>query len=79
MGSINYQDRIPNNVDLGNDRRLQRALEEWQPNYLDWWMEMGPEGFQQDDVYLRTAVSVDKDGWATSTRSRCPTTAGASS
>jgi benzoyl-CoA 2,3-dioxygenase component B len=64
MGSINYQDRIPNNVDLGNDRRLQRALEEWQPNYLDWWMEMGPEGFQQDNVYLRTAVSVDKDGWA---------------
>ncbi|MCB9550679.1 MAG: benzoyl-CoA 2,3-epoxidase subunit BoxB [Myxococcales bacterium] len=64
MGSINYQERIPNNVDLGNDRRLQRALEAWQPNYLDWWMEMGPEGFQQDDVYLRTAVSVDKDGWA---------------
>lgn len=64
MGSINYQERIPNNVDLSNDRRLQRALEAWQPNYLDWWMEMGPEGFQQDDVYLRTAVSVDKDGWA---------------
>ncbi len=64
MGTINYQERIPNNVDLGNDRRLQRALEAWQPNYIDWWMEMGPEGFQQDDVYLRTAVSVDRDGWA---------------
>ena len=64
MGSINYQERIPNNVDLSTDRRLQRALEAWQPNYIDWWMEMGPEGFQQDDVYLRTAISVDKDGWA---------------
>jgi hypothetical protein len=27
-------------------------------------MEMGPEGFQQDDIYLRTAISVDKEGWA---------------
>jgi benzoyl-CoA 2,3-dioxygenase component B len=25
---------------------------------------MGPEGFQANDVYLRTAVSVDRDGWA---------------
>ena len=25
---------------------------------------MGPEGFQEKDVYLRTAVSVDRDGWA---------------
>ena len=39
-------ERIPNNVHLGDDRRLQRALERWQPNYVDWWMDMGPEGFQ---------------------------------
>jgi len=64
MGSVNYQEKIPNNVDLHQDRRLQRALEEWLPNYLDWWTEMGPDGFQRDDVYLRTAVSVDRDGWA---------------
>jgi benzoyl-CoA 2,3-dioxygenase component B len=64
MSDVNYQDKIPNNVDLHQDRRLQRALEEWLPNYLDWWMEMGPEGFQRDDIYLRTAVSVDADGWA---------------
>src|SRR5690349_9239306 len=25
---------------------------------------MGPEGFQGDDVYLRTAISVDAAGWA---------------
>jgi len=62
--SINYADKIPNNVDLGEDRQLQRALEHWQPKYLDWWREMGPEGFQGHDVYLRTAVSVDPQGWA---------------
>ena len=57
-------ERIPNNVNLSNDRRLLRALEHWLPNYLQWWKEMGPEGFQADDVYLRTAVSVEPGGWA---------------
>jgi benzoyl-CoA 2,3-dioxygenase component B len=56
--------RIPNNVNLHEDKRLQRALENWLPNYLDWWREMGPEGFQEKDVYLRTAIGVDADGWA---------------
>jgi len=51
-------------VNLKDDRRLQRALEAWQPGYIDWWMEMGPEGFQADEVYLRTAVDVGRDGWA---------------
>jgi benzoyl-CoA 2,3-dioxygenase component B len=63
MSSVN-EDRIPNNVNLSHDKRLQRALEEWQPNFISWWKEMGPFGFQQDDVYLRTAVSVTSDGWA---------------
>ncbi|MEX2408305.1 MAG: benzoyl-CoA 2,3-epoxidase subunit BoxB, partial [Rhodovibrionaceae bacterium] len=62
--AIDYQERIPNNVDLGNDRRLQRALEHWQPKFLDWWQGLGPEGFQGADVYLRTATSVDAKGWA---------------
>jgi len=57
-------DKIPNNVDLSSNRKLQRALEGWLPNYLEWWNDMGPEGFQQDLIYLRTAVSVDTDGWA---------------
>ncbi|OLD31990.1 MAG: benzoyl-CoA oxygenase subunit B, partial [Myxococcales bacterium 13_1_40CM_2_68_15] len=55
---------IPNNVDLGSDRRLQRALEQWQPNFLSWWKEVGPEGFQAHQVYLRTAISVEANGWA---------------
>jgi benzoyl-CoA 2,3-dioxygenase component B len=64
MATADYLERIPNNVDLKDNRRLLRALEEWQPKFRDWWMEMGPEGFQARDVYLRTAISVDKDGWA---------------
>jgi len=64
MAGFDYTERIPNNVDLAENRRLQRALEDWQPKFLDWWREMGPEGFQARDVYLRTAVSVDAQGWA---------------
>ncbi len=57
-------EKIPNNVDLGGDKRLQRALEAWQPSFLRWWQDMGPAGFQADRVFLRTAVSVEPDGWA---------------
>ncbi len=64
MAGIDYLERIPNNVDLAGNRRLQRALEEWQPRFLEWWRDMGPEGFQARDVYLRTAISVDARGWA---------------
>jgi benzoyl-CoA 2,3-dioxygenase component B len=61
---MSLSDRIPNNVDLSNDPRLQRALEHWLPNYLSWWREMGPDGFQEKDIYLRTAISVEPSGWA---------------
>jgi benzoyl-CoA 2,3-dioxygenase component B len=63
MTAVNNE-RIPNNVHLGDDKRLQRALEAWQPNYINWWREMGPSGFQEDDVYLRTAIDVGAEGWA---------------
>jgi benzoyl-CoA 2,3-dioxygenase component B len=64
MSSINYAEKIPNNVNLQNDRALQRALEHWQPHFLQWWHEMGPSDFEAADVYLRTAISVDAQGWA---------------
>ncbi|MBS2018092.1 MAG: benzoyl-CoA 2,3-epoxidase subunit BoxB, partial [Deltaproteobacteria bacterium] len=64
MSEVVNDTKIPNNVDLSSDKRLQRALEAWQPNFLGWWNEMGPFGFQQDDVFLRTAISVTSDGWA---------------
>jgi benzoyl-CoA 2,3-dioxygenase component B len=61
---VDYDSLIPNNVGLADDPKLQRALERWHPGYIDWWMSMGPEGFQMADVYLRTAISVEKEGWA---------------
>jgi benzoyl-CoA 2,3-dioxygenase component B len=61
--SIDYDAKIPNNVDLGSNRRLQRALEGWQPKFMNWWAEMGP-ATQTQGVYLRTAVSVGREGWA---------------
>jgi benzoyl-CoA 2,3-dioxygenase component B len=65
MAAINYDERIPNNVELSTNKTLQRALEHWQPRFLDWWKELGPAVFQTNDVYLRTATSVDQQGWAT--------------
>jgi benzoyl-CoA 2,3-dioxygenase component B len=62
--AVDYQSQIPNNVDLAGDRGLQRALEHWQPAFLNWWHELGPEHFQGHEVYLRTATSVDAKGWA---------------
>ena len=64
MAGIDYVSKIPNNVDLADNRRLQRALEDWQPKFLEWWRDMGPDGFQAKETYLRTATSVDAQGWA---------------
>ena len=62
--NVDYSTRIPNNVGLAEDRQVLRGLERWHPNFIDWWKDMGPEGFQDSLVYLRTAVSVDPKGWA---------------
>ena len=64
MSSINYSEIIPNNVNLGEDRTLQRALEQWQPRFINWWDDIGPVGSTDSEVYLRTAISVDPQGWA---------------
>jgi benzoyl-CoA 2,3-dioxygenase component B len=61
--TADYSEKIPNNVELHEDRRLQRALESWQPNFLNWWESMGPT-LPTEDVYLRTAVNVGREGWA---------------
>ncbi len=70
--SINYAEKIPNNVNLATDRALQRALEHWQPKFLEWWGELGPHDFAANDVYLRTAVGVDAQGWASYGAVRMP-------
>jgi benzoyl-CoA 2,3-dioxygenase component B len=62
--TVDYDGLIPNNVGLNGDARVRRALETWHPGYIDWWKQMGPDGFQDALVYLRTAVSVDPEGWA---------------
>jgi benzoyl-CoA 2,3-dioxygenase component B len=64
QGAVDYSTKIPNNVNLVDDQRVMKALEQWHPGYIDWWMTMGPEGFQTSDVYLRTAISIDPKGWA---------------
>ena len=64
MSQIDYEQKIPNNVDLKSDKKLQRALEQWLPDYIEWWRAMGPSDFNENDVYLRTAVSVEREGWA---------------
>jgi benzoyl-CoA 2,3-epoxidase subunit B len=62
--NVSYDTQIPNNVGLSSDKRVLKALEKWHPGYLSWWRDLGPEGFQDSMVYLRTAVSVDPKGWA---------------
>jgi benzoyl-CoA 2,3-dioxygenase component B len=69
---IDYSETIPNNVDLASDKTLQRALEKWQPAFLNWWNDAGPADSARLEVYLRTAISVDKDGWANFSYVRMP-------
>ena len=42
MTAVDIDAKIPNNVELADDRRLQRALESWQPRFIEWWKELGP-------------------------------------
>jgi len=72
MATIDYSERIPNNVDLSSDRRLQRALEKWQPKFLDWWRSVGPQVLSTNEIYLRTAISAKAGGWANFGHVRMP-------
>jgi len=64
MPIVDIDAKIPNNVDLAGDRRLQRALESWQPKFIRWWEDLGPVAFQRNPVFLRTAIDVGQQGWA---------------
>jgi len=64
VSKVDINAKIPNNVDLAGDRRLQRALESWQPKYIKWWEELGPVAYKTSPVYLRTAIAVGQQGWA---------------
>ncbi|HWB78999.1 MAG TPA: benzoyl-CoA 2,3-epoxidase subunit BoxB, partial [Nannocystaceae bacterium] len=62
--AVDLNGKIPNNVQLSDDVKLQRALEKWLPQYLEWWNDMGPTDFADKPVFLRTATSVEPGGWA---------------
>jgi benzoyl-CoA 2,3-epoxidase subunit B len=64
MSAVDIDAKIPNNVDLADDLRLQRALESWQPKFIEWWKQLGPVAFRETPIYLRTAISVGQEGWA---------------
>jgi benzoyl-CoA 2,3-dioxygenase component B len=61
---ISYDTLIPNNVNLSSDRQLRRALENWQPRFLKWWAGSGPAAHQDHEVFLRTAIGVERGDWA---------------
>ena len=42
--NVDYREKIPNNVNLTEDRRVLKALEGWHPGYLDWWQRHGAGG-----------------------------------
>ena len=40
--NVDYSTKIPNNVNLSEDRQVLKALEGWHPGYIDWWNEWAP-------------------------------------
>lgn len=64
MSIVDLEAKIPNNVGLRDNKRLMMALEKWQPKFLEWWKTLGPTDFNQDQIYLRTAIGVGQGGWA---------------
>src|SRR5258708_3504631 len=62
---VTHEGGIPNHVNLHDDAKLLRALKSWQPRFVDWWRDLGPAVYSDKFVYLRTATSVGRDGWAT--------------
>ncbi len=61
---MSLYDRIPNNVNLSEDQRLQRRARAVAAQLSGLVARDGADGFQQKDIYLRTATSVEPDGWA---------------
>ena len=50
MSTVDLEAKIPNNVGLRDNKRLLMALERWQPKFLEWWANLGPSDFNQDQI-----------------------------
>ena len=61
---IDYAERIPNNVDLAERPALAAGVGELAAEVPRLVARARPVGFQDRDVYLRTAVDVGQEGWA---------------
>ena len=57
MTAVDIDAKIPNNVGLSDDPKLQRALEKWLPKYLEWWHDMGPTDFEDKPIFLSIGYS----------------------
>src|SRR5437868_7122065 len=55
---------IPNNVGLEDRPALAHTLAQFRGEYMKWWGECGPQGFNAADCYLRMPVAADARGWA---------------
>lgn len=64
MTPIDRNAVIPNNVGLEDRPALARTLAQFKGDYLKWWRECGPQGFDAADCYLRMPVAADARGWA---------------
>ena len=71
-GAVDIDAKIPNNVDLAGDRRLQRALESWQPKFIDWWKELGPVAFRTTRCTCAPRSRSVRRAGRTSTTSQMP-------
>ena len=61
---VDLQSSIPNNVGLAEKPALHESLEWFDRQFRAWWMDCGPLGIRDEEVYLRTPVGVDAEGWA---------------
>ena len=62
--SINYTDRIPNNVGLSDKPAATTGTGVVAAQLYEVVARDGARRLHHFDVYLRTAVSVETDGWA---------------
>ncbi len=64
MSQIDRKAVIPNNVGLEERPALAKTLAQFKTDYMKWWHECGPQGFDAADCFLRMPVAADARGWA---------------